>query len=91
MIPFKRGNAQKNGPRPTNLVTFTEEIINGKLHFLCSESYPEYKEGNQKLGIFYQITNAINSLFNFYSKNLHSLKVYNVAMIYNKQSRVLER
>ena len=22
---------------PENLVTFTEEILNGKLHFLCSE------------------------------------------------------
>ena len=22
---------------PANLVTFTEEILNGKLHFLCSE------------------------------------------------------
>ena len=24
---------------PANLVTFTEEILNGKLHFLCSESH----------------------------------------------------
>ena len=32
---------------PANLVTFTEEILNRKLHFLCSESYmhvsPEMK------------------------------------------------
>ena len=24
---------------PANLVTFTEEILNGKLHFLCSDPY----------------------------------------------------
>ena len=23
---------------PSNLVTFTEDILNGKLHFLCSDS-----------------------------------------------------
>ena len=25
--------------KPADLVTFTEEIINGKLHFLCSVTY----------------------------------------------------
>ena len=25
---------------PADLVTFTEEILNGKLHFLCSDHYP---------------------------------------------------
>ena len=25
---------------PADLVTFTEEILNGKLHFLCSDVYP---------------------------------------------------
>ena len=28
------------GPNPADLVTFTEEILNGKLHFLCSEINP---------------------------------------------------
>ena len=29
-----------------DLVTFTEEICNGKLHFLCSDkSHPHYKVG----------------------------------------------
>ena len=27
-----------NAQSPADLVTFTEEILNGKLHFLCSES-----------------------------------------------------
>ena len=26
----------KNVTKPADLVTFTEEILNGKLHFLCS-------------------------------------------------------
>ena len=26
---------------PVDLVTFTEEILNGKLHFLCSTSYAD--------------------------------------------------
>ena len=26
---------------PADLVTFTEEILNGKLHFLCSSSFTE--------------------------------------------------
>ena len=30
---------------PTDLVTFTEEILNGKLHFLCSASWEDLKEG----------------------------------------------
>ena len=25
---------------PADLVIFTEEILNGKLHFLCSVNYP---------------------------------------------------
>ena len=27
-----------NPDEPADLVTFTEEILNGKLHFLCSET-----------------------------------------------------
>ena len=34
---------------PTDLVTFTEEILNRKLHFLCSERHEDiYLENNQK-------------------------------------------
>ena len=29
-----------------DLVTFTEEILNGKLQFLCSESLPKFIRGN---------------------------------------------
>ena len=28
-----------NPQESADLVTFTEEILNGKLHFLCSENY----------------------------------------------------
>ena len=28
-----------NPQYPVDLVTFTEEFLNGKLHFLCSDSY----------------------------------------------------
>ena len=28
-----------NPQKAADLVTFTEEILNGKLHFLCSETY----------------------------------------------------
>ena len=31
---------QPNPHFPADLVTFTEEILNGKLHFLCSDVYP---------------------------------------------------
>ena len=34
-----------NRQEPADLVTFTEEIRNGKLHFLCSEYY--YNEGRK--------------------------------------------
>ena len=45
---------------PADLVTFTEEIFNGKLHFLCSDSTEHYfkliklSSGN-KLEIFPQL------------------------------------
>ena len=31
-----------NPPETEDLVTFIEEIFNGKLHFVCSESSPAY-------------------------------------------------
>ena len=34
---MKKGTAQKMKFSIKDLVTFTEEIPNGKLHFLCSE------------------------------------------------------
>ena len=36
--------AQKNFP--ADLVTFTEEILNGKLHFLCSVNSENLKKRN---------------------------------------------
>ena len=36
---------------PTDLVTFTEETLNGKLHFLCSESFYRMPENLWKLCI----------------------------------------
>ena len=29
---------------PADLVTLTEEILNGELHFLCSELFPIFQE-----------------------------------------------
>ena len=34
---MKPETVQNNNRFPADLVTFTEEIFNGKLHFLCSE------------------------------------------------------
>ena len=45
-----------NPQSPKDLVTFTEEIPNGKLHFLCSVSFYEI----MSLGLilkFYQVEN----------------------------------
>ena len=39
---------------PAELVTFTEEILNGKLHFLCSG-----KAGGENLEIFHMFTDSI--------------------------------
>ena len=35
---------------PADLVTFTEETLNGKLHFLCSVRKLEKEKKNSKLG-----------------------------------------
>ena len=32
-------NMSPNPQVPADMVTFTEEILNGKLHFLCSEEF----------------------------------------------------
>ena len=49
---------------PAELVTFTEEIRNGKLHFLCSEKnlINNYFALNQSLKCFVSI--IVQSLFN---------------------------
>ena len=39
--PFIETHCTKNEVLPADLVTFTEEILNGKLHFLCSDTYNE--------------------------------------------------
>ena len=33
-----------NAQDPEDLVTFTKEILNGKLHFLCSQNYKVHKD-----------------------------------------------
>ena len=48
---FREGLFQKMRPNPrfpADLVPFTEVILNGKLHFLCSESLPSYDPGRQQ-------------------------------------------
>ena len=41
IILLLKHTAQKMQVLPADLVTFTEEILNGKLHFLCSDTYNE--------------------------------------------------
>ena len=36
---------------PADLVTFTEEILNGKLHFLCSETTKALQNGTKKFHV----------------------------------------
>ena len=43
---------------PADLVTFTEEILNGKLHFLCSVEYTN-NDDNKK----YHITKLSQGIF----------------------------
>ena len=38
-----------NPQETADLVTFTEEILNGKLHFLCSENNKHYSRGPYKI------------------------------------------
>ena len=38
-----------------DLVTFTEEILNGKLHFLCSEALEQLSKGALKILYFNEI------------------------------------
>ena len=53
---------------PADLVTFTEEILNGQLHFLCSESIWQFVR-NIQTGInqkFWQFTEAaVSTLYRF--------------------------
>ena len=46
-----------NAQFPADLVTFTEEILNGKLYFLCSDST---NHGNGSDTIFVTEANKIN-------------------------------
>ena len=54
---FHWGFLQWMWPNPqeiTDLVTFTEEILNGKLHFLCSKPWSKLKKINPiKLDVFW--------------------------------------
>ena len=59
-----------NPPFPVDLVTFTEEILHGKLHFLCSAriepwSTPVYQVGYwEKLFVFCFWRNPLEGLIN---------------------------
>ena len=51
---------QTNPQFPADLVPFTEEILNGKLHFLCSELYLVCKKIS---GNFYHSSTLIFQYF----------------------------
>ena len=55
-----------NPQETADLVAFTEEILHGKLHFLCNESYKDSQEN---------ICDEVKCLGNFREFN-RSLKVY---------------
>ena len=55
-------------PFPVELVTFTEEILNGKLHFLCSEMLIRMLfttiifTGKQSVGVLESLFNKLTGL-----------------------------
>ena len=49
-----------------DLVTFTEEILNGKLHFLCSALYKKYFKTNKGQAIGFILLHLETKL-NFWS------------------------
>ena len=63
---------------PADLVTFTEEILNGKLHFLCSGSTLSYQWKSQIFGL--------NVLVYCYTANQYS-KITSIFQIF--QTKVL--
>ena len=38
-----------NPQETADFITFTEEILNSKLHYLCSENYDENKKAKHKV------------------------------------------
>ena len=40
---------------PADLVTFTEEIVNGKLHFLCSDVYHKARVRPDEINVEYPL------------------------------------
>ena len=48
-----------------NLVTFTEEILNGKLHFLCSEINGFWRIPCQKINMYTMVLDIPKSFRNF--------------------------
>ena len=56
---------------PADLVTFTEEILNGKLHFLCSEVNPGQENRANTFGTF---TNRFRFFVSALSLNPENLK-----------------
>ena len=62
-----------NPQKTADLVTFTEEILNGKLHFLCSVYY-------QKSTIYYPELN-INSITEFNVHNAFKKLIFSICLI----------
>ena len=58
---------------PANLVTFTEEIFNGKLHFLCSQLEEKQQDMNV-FTLFYMIA--------YYIKSLHYIIFHYIILYY---------
>ena len=48
---------------PVDLVTFTEEILNGKLHFLCRVEYQHYNEKNYLLSLIFRQLEVLSNSF----------------------------
>ena len=63
---------------PADFVTFTEEILNGKNHFLCSDSPWDWHQTGTKFGIKHVI---YQKLANLYRKGISSLTSFKVSSL----------
>ena len=78
----------QNPQFPAELVTFTEEILNGKLHFLCSPNFQQIKVtiilishiNIFPLFIFLQIFFKSSNSIHFF---IHSLKLLSIYFLFN--------
>ena len=63
---------------PADLVTFTEEILNGKPHFLSSECvFSTYEKSNQKRDRIFQPFYAVQHVKKFFNETSDSAKTRN--------------